>query len=345
MGKYLLNASKVGKHCSDDTLFCNLPCKCNDRFKDFVPQGHEHVVSGHVSFFDSLLPEFEREGILASEVEDFKRIWEFGAKFRFLPGSGAGYLDAQVRSLVFDSVRAGMQLYFEKFVRRYPESQPYMGQYCAAFLQSISSQLNRCEDGTSLSLMDLRHTAAPPNITMDKLLRIRNVIHRFYIVTVADKVPNNFVLVCKPYYCRMLRQIKEGSQYVLCPGGKDVASSDNLRGIGAHTLIGSDSLAYAILLPKLHKPQITFRVLTACRGIQLSQVGTWLTAIFRVLLPGTYQIWRAEISRGNLQGIGSDAPWFILRSSKVVSKLVHPLNQTGMSAVSFWDKGGAQGFD
>jgi hypothetical protein len=35
-----------------------------------------------------LLPQFDLEGIAAAEVMEFKRLWDYGAKFRFLPGHG-----------------------------------------------------------------------------------------------------------------------------------------------------------------------------------------------------------------------------------------------------------------
>lgn len=347
IGKYLLNASKVGKHSTEEALLCHLPCKCHeDAYRAFVPVGHDHIISGDSAFFDVLLPQFDLEGITAAEVMEFKRLWEYGAKFRFLPGNGV--LDGEVRALVLDSIQAGLLKYKEGYVRRYPDAQPCMGQYVTAFMHSINEQMARCPDGTSLSLMDIRHTTAPPDLTLDKLLCIRNVIHKFFIVTVADKVPNNYTLVCKPYYCTVTSQVKQQEHYTLVQGGPQAAFAATLQGLrdmGAEALVGPEVLAYAVLLPKLHKPQISFRVLTACKGIQLSTVGTWLTCILRALLPGSYRIWQAEVKRGNLQGVGSDTPWFILRSAEVIAKLVHPINQARISAVDFWARGGPQGFD
>ena len=109
-------------------------------------------------------------------------------------------------------------------------------------------------------------------------------------------------------------------------------------------LLGNDRLPYAVLLPKLHKPTIKFRVLTACNGVQLSRVGTWLTAIFRALQPATHTLWQKEVNRGHLSGVGADAPFYLTKSSDVI-KMLSRFNARQIPATEFWAAGGIQGFD
>ena len=313
---------------------------------NFVAEGQEHIVIGSAGFLDLLLPELSHLGITEADMKQFKLLWKYGPKLRFIPSTGT--LDAETRNRVLQSIYAGADSYEKKFIKRFPDVDlAYIGQYIHVFKANIKEQIDRCPDGMSLSLMDIRQTLGAPDITLDKVKIICKVLHKYFVVTVADKVTNAFVATCKPCYFTKLAQVKQQSHYASVPQGElDVFQStrEGLHAIGAGFMEGQDRLAYANLLPKLHKPLIPFRVLTCCKGIQLSKVGTWLTSIMRVLLPGANTIWKLEVKRGGLKGIGADKPFFILHSKDVVG-MIKNLNQSKMPSSEFWERGGAQGFD
>lgn len=190
-------------------------------------------------------------------------------------------------------------------------------------------------------------------------------LQRDFVVTTADKLSSNYVVVCKKHYIkRLLADLMSGQFYEPVdvatnqPDAVHTAASALLHTLlqpGCHvrnmyhTVTSSEELLQQLMiLPfeaavvKLHKQPVALRFL-ACSGSNgLKPPAMWLTTLFKCLHPDLMQKWSAVLLTANLEWL--DPPWYATRSAQVVDA-VRRLNCMHLSLEEFVHGGGWHGYD
>jgi hypothetical protein len=192
-------------------------------------------------------------------------------------------------------------------------------------------------------------------------------LHRDFVVTVADKVSNNLVVVCKKFYIQKLCEDLASTDFYAPVQQADGTSAGDtvihsllqkLRGefrdirknmyghCGSSVAKLRDELKvvpYAAALVKLHKTPTALRFL-ACSGANgLKLPAQWLTALLRSLRSDLVKMWEGQFAPLDLNAVKCP-PWFATRSAEVVDA-AHKFNLSNTSARKFVAGGGWKGYD
>jgi hypothetical protein len=264
--------------------------------RGFVCANHKHVVSGD--------PE-----VLRGFPEPLKHLFTAGAKHR--PDVVRVVMSPAIRQQVLLEMKASLAAFVEK-------NGDGWARWSAAVESALSAQLqgSAFDDGVVFANDSKPHepgTRFEP--FLDSYRSKINTLHRDFVVTVADKVSNNLVVVCKKFYIQKLCEDLANTAFyspVLPADGTQPAIAvpealwSKLRGeyrevrtnMYSHCGLSVSDLRtelsvvpFGAALVKLHKDPIALRFL-ACSGANgLKLPAQWLTALLRSLRPDLKGLW------------------------------------------------------
>ena len=155
-------------------------------------------------------------------------------------------------------------------------------------------------------------------------------LHNKYVFVLADKAPNNIIIICKRYYIETL--IKElgldncstptgNSTYTSCQmSSEDMVNTHNtfMKSLGIELSEEDKRLPYLYWTPKLHKSPVKHRFIAGFSKCITKQLSSLLTKILTVIKTGLEK--RRSIKTGHT---GANNMWIIKNSTNLLSSLGH----------------------
>lgn len=332
----------------------NTPCMCSRHcYQQFIPEDTGHVVTCSEKVLENL--DFPQQ---------LQQLFCCGAKHR--PDSLEVCMSAEVREQVLEDLNSALMTYAQKYSRSLPVS--YNGDlttWVSRVMDALRTQLqsDRFADGKIYTNANKPHepgTQFVPYLTSyDPFIQ---KLHKDFVVTTADKLNNNYVVVCKKHYVQsLMTDLSSGQFYTrvvvdpahtrctdhvvdillplvraTVPDMYECTTDDDYRK-------ALSAVPYEAALVKLHKKPYALRFL-ACSGQNgLKQPAVWLTHLLRGLHPDLVKKWNALLERAGVRWT-SEPPWYATKSSQVVDT-VRRFNTTCMSAQQFEADGGWHGYD
>ena len=147
-------------------------------------------------------------------------------------------------------------------------------------------------------------------------------LHRDFILTYIDKVPTNFIIVCKQFYLKTL-----SNEYGLPTYKPTTISRQHI--IAAHlsqaTILGKitptnplNRLPYAYMTVKVHKTPLEFRQIAGSSKCSLEPISTLLNSLLQTLKPKLSQLW---IKRLGINKTNKPEIWMLKSSLEITHKL------------------------
>lgn len=183
-------------------------------------------------------------------------------------------------------------------------------------------------------------------------------LHKDFVVTTADKLSNNYVIVCKKHYVSVMQDdlqkpVESGGFYQRVPLsfniGDHLKSQVNHLAPEAYDKAKDSELKvlkkkpYASAQVKLHKDPVTFRSLACSKGTGLQAPAKWLNHLFRGIHKDLEGVWKDLLTELRVQWVDSP-PWYLTNPSQLV-EVVRRFNAAKMTLADFKDGNGWQGAD
>jgi hypothetical protein len=351
LGRVFCNHATVARSLTPDVVAAILaaPCPCEGHLQHYytthglISQPCGHVVS---CSSDALGPDCPF---------DLRLLFGHGPKHR--PLGLTFRMTATVRQQIYRDLAEA----FTTFATKYPD----YARWSFAVIRELRNALfhtERFADGKSFTCSD---TPCAQGTVFTPWLRSYETyisrLHEDFVITTADKLNNNYVVVCKKHYVQqLLEDLSSGLFYV---ERLPVAESSAVAGIvdslqqavmaSAPCMYHGSSeerlrqllhtIPYEAALVKLHKTPVALRFL-ACSGANgLKIPAVWLTKMFRAVQPDLCVAW-SELLRTFGVSWAHQPPWYATQSSQVTST-VQLFNSQPPSWAEYYAGGGWQGYD
>jgi hypothetical protein len=242
--------------------------------------------------------------------------------------------------------------------------------WCGAVLDNVAQQLQGpiFADGKIFTNTSKPH--APGTLFVPYLPAYNTAIkrlHDHFVITTADKLANNYVVVCKSYYIQQVWADLNGTTGFysrLQPGLADptpvntriiddllskvtpVATGVPCMFTNTDTSTLREELSvipYEAALVKLHKTPVALRFLACSAANGLRKPAVWLTCLFRAVHTDLQSCWSQLLASAHVPW-HTDPAWYANKSTDVVDT-VRRFNATNMHARQFVDGGGWHGYD
>lgn len=357
LGLMFCNHATLAKHLTASGLqkIMTTPCCCERHSQWFADHGFVADSTSHILTCSAEVLKFYT-GCPQGLID----LFAYGPKHR--PEMFEVTMSPAVREAIVDSLEVG----FNYFLQR-PNSAGYSN-FCIEALRLLQLQLQgpAFRDG---QVFKNEHKPHEPGTEFVPWLNtyypwLHKLQHDF-VVTTADKLANNYVVVCKKHYiASLLQDLTNGQFYTEVTAA---ATHPDILHTVAQTLLGRVSdqqtgvadmyytctttatllellkvVPYEAALVKLHKQPVALRFL-ACSGTNgLKKPAVWLTALFKCLHPDLHTKWTNLLLQAGLDW--TDPPWYATRSAQVVD-VVRRLNSYNMSLDDFQAGHGWHGYD
>lgn len=349
LGALLCNHARVARFAHDQIQhILGAPCVCQLRgaaVQDFIPQGHAHVVTCDARVITG--------GQDAALVDRLRWLFQRGARHR--PDALEVIMSPAVRVAIVGELTAALTA----LAGRVPGLGPAQG-WVADIVARVQHMLNshqRFADGRVLSTVRRAYAPGTPSVVWEDAFEgLVSMLHQDFVITTADKINKNLVVVCRKYYIeQVLADLRSGLFYTPCPGGAAAAVAHLAAqlqqhcahmfefGVDSWVLQGLHKLPYASCLIKLHKQPVSFRFLACSRGTGLQQPAVWAARMLRVLQGDLDALWSALLRTTGVAWADT-RPWFINTTTQLVD-LVRRFNGERMHIDAFRRGGGWQGAD
>jgi hypothetical protein len=290
----------------------------------------------------------------------------FRAGFKHRPQCLRVCMSPVVRAQVLDDIRVALVRYSQQYSHQLPA---HFGRDLSLWTERVLAVLEEQLYGVAFADGKFFSNASKPHEPgtefvpyLDRYGAYISQLHRDFVVTRADKLGNNYVVVCKRFYVQsIMADLDSGQFYARVPhmaGGATLAVvPDMLLPVVMHTApdmypkcTSGDhyravlrAVPYEAALVKLHKQPYALRFL-ACSGTNgLKPPAVWLTALLRALHVDLAGAWRALLEQVGVDW-ATEPPWYAGRSVQVVDN-VRRFNNTCMSRADFLAGRGWHGYD
>ena len=82
--------------------------------------------------------------------------------------------------------------------------------------------------------------------------------------------------------------------------------------------LGEQTLPLLHPIPKLHKPQLAFRIITVCSKFHLSTMAVWISRLMRAIEPDLIGICRDNLNFLATINFGRYTPWMMHNSTQLI---------------------------
>ena len=157
-----------------------------------------------------------------------------------------------------------------------------------------------------------------------------SALHNKYVFVLADKAPNNIIIICKRYYIETL--VKElgldncstptgNSTYTSCQmSSEDIVNTQNtfMKSLGIELSENDKRLPYLYWTPKLHKSPVKHRFIAGASNCTTKQLSSLLTKILTVIKTGQEKCCSIKTSHTGVNNM-----WILKNSTNLLSSLSH----------------------
>lgn len=225
LGRTIFNYNKFAKFCSDDD---SNPCLCNEeRFKDYVNQEHGHIITGDLNIVEN---------------KKLRNFMILGTKFR-LPSNYNS--ESIILKFIYD-----LDFFIYKMAIKYNKPIQYFDVWKYHTIKYFKYQLTNLNFSNNYNILSLK-----------KHIKI---LQKNFIITYVDKAPNNYAIICKQYYKKLLDHFFLDSQ--MFEKSSNNRTINNRKILNFHKLLNikcqNFNYPYIVLIPKFHKSPIKFRSVT-----------------------------------------------------------------------------------
>ena len=320
------------------------PCRCNDpRCSDLKEGGLPCVFTCKDKAFKVLLQDM---GGYPVHV-DFTGFFLLGAMQRPTPSQvcimaphiAAGLKEGMHQSLHTFQVQQG---------QADPQHVPALQQWALAVKQEVDTRIGSIPLGHTITYADRKIRPGTPFLMyrsgFDNLIR---VLHQSYVVTIADKLSKNFVIICRKYYVQQCLQ-DLANPHFYSPQAQHGLTVDTVE---THLRQQTQNRVPGVPLPAAHKNAIyqalgkmhtvppKMRFLVASHATVLRSHGMWLTALFRGMTPSLSDLWREELRKVDQYISPYQVPMWVLKNSADFVKGLKWFNRCGVTPQDFQAKG------
>lgn len=141
-----------------------------------------------------------------------------------------------------------------------------------------------------LAQASLRMTSSPSALRLTpSILRYIRFLQRHFVFVPCDKAPSNTVIICKRFYCQVIRnelQMNGVYEPMLLPEPWTAVVQDFVQKTASFGTwcLGPPRLHYLYWLPKMHKPTPTPRFISGGVKSFVTRASTLLTSILQLVL-------------------------------------------------------------